>query len=401
MSTFEQMTLPGLVKKEKHSIKRGPFGGSLKKNIFVSSGYKVYEQQHVIQNDFSLGRYFITEQKYKEMEGFSVCPGDFLISCSGTIGRIAIVPDGVKKGIINQALLKISLDPHKILPNYFKYLFESDLIQKRLTKISRGVAIKNVPSVKELKEIFFPVPDMDLQNKILQCIEIQFTRLDATINSLKTIKIKLDLYYKSVLKSSFDRDWQYDKLGKIFETSSGGTPSRSERKYYTGNIPWLKSGELNDNMNIVDSEEYITSEAVKNSSAKKFPSNTVLIALYGATTGKLGILRKESTTNQAVCGILPQKEYLPEFIFYYLLSKRTYLISQAKGGAQPNINQGIVGNTDFPKIDEKIQREVIDSIESRLSVIDKLKIITDGSLKKVEKLRKSILKSAFEGKLVN
>lgn len=260
-----------------------------------------------------------------------------------------------------------------------------------------------IPSLRreDLEAIQIKYPkDKSLQVRIVESIETQFTRLDAAIKSLKAIKAKIKLFRISVLKATFDREWHYDKLGHLFKTTSGGTPSRSNKKYYTGTIPWLKSGELNDDKHIEDSEEHITQEAIDNSSAKKFPPNTVMIALYGATTGKLGILKKESTTNQAICGIFPQEGYITEFVFYFLLFKRAALISQGKGGAQPNISQGIVKDTDFPKADEKTQREVIDFVESQLSIIDKISDVVDASLVKAEKLRKSILKSAFEGRLV-
>src|SRR3989344_1313308 len=135
------------------------------------------------------------------------------------------------------------------------------------------------------------------------------------------------------------KGWKEEKIGKIFKTSSGGTPFRRNNSFFEGNIPWLKSGELMDKTYIGDSEEHISKEAIENSSAKIFPVGTVLIALYGATTGKIGILSKESSTNQAICGILPKKESLPKFIFYYLMAKREYIIKQGKGGAQPNISQ--------------------------------------------------------------
>jgi type I restriction enzyme S subunit len=92
---------------EKGSIRRGPFGGSLKKSIFVESGFKIYEQQNAIKDDFQIGCYFITEEKYREMKGFSVKPDDLIVSCAGTIGRIAIAPENAEPGIINQALMRI------------------------------------------------------------------------------------------------------------------------------------------------------------------------------------------------------------------------------------------------------------------------------------------------------
>jgi type I restriction enzyme S subunit len=201
----EPKTFPEIISKEKHSMKRGPFGGSLKKEIFVPSGYLVYEQNHPINNNFSFGRYFITKEKFEEMKAFSVKPGDLLISCSGTIGKIAEIPkEDFREGIINQALLKITLDNSKVLNNYFIYLFESDIIQKYLTKVSRGVAIKNVPSVKELKEIKFPIPPIGKQVNILSDIESKFSVIDKVEEIVNTSLKKAEMLKKSILKSAFE-----------------------------------------------------------------------------------------------------------------------------------------------------------------------------------------------------
>ncbi len=192
-------------------------------------------------------------------------------------------------------------------------------------------------------------------------------------------------------------NWKYESLGKILKTTSGGTPARSNKLYYLGSIPWLKSGELNDNMHIIKSKEHITEEAIKKSSAKLFPKNSVLIALYGATTGKLGILEKESTTNQAVCAILPNKDYSPKLIFYYLLSKRQYLINKGKGGAQPNISQGVLKNLEIPLISPEQQQLIIDEIEKQFTRLDASVKTFKEIKKKLEVYRKSVLNAAFRG----
>ncbi|PJE81269.1 hypothetical protein COU58_03495 [Candidatus Pacearchaeota archaeon CG10_big_fil_rev_8_21_14_0_10_32_42] len=209
----DKKTFPEIISKEKHSMKRGPFGGSLKKEIFVPSGFLVYEQYHPINNDFDFGRYFITKEKFEEMKAFFVKPGDLLISCSGTIGKIAEIPEeNFKEGIINQALLKITLDNSKVLNKYFIYLFQSQYIQKHLTKISRGVAIKNVPSVKELKTIEFPIPSIQEQQVILQNIESKFSVIDKIEQVVNESLKKSEKLRKSILKSAFG-----GKLVKIEE----------------------------------------------------------------------------------------------------------------------------------------------------------------------------------------
>ena len=149
-------------------------------------------------------------------------------------------------------------------------------------------------------------------------------------------------------------NWQTQPLGELATTTSGGTPSRTRKDYYVGSIPWVKSGELNDDY-IFDTEEHITEAGLKNSSAKLFPSGTVLIALYGATVGKTSILRINASTNQAVCGITPGPELDGEYLRYHLISLRRELLSHRYGGAQPNISQQIVRNQKiaFPPLPEQ------------------------------------------------
>ena len=152
------------------NFKRGPFGGSLKKEIFVEEGYLVYEQYHAINNDYSKNRYFVTPEKFNEMKAFAVNSGDLIISCSGTMGRISIIPDDFKEGIINQALLKLTAK--KDISNLFlKYYLESSYIQSKYFIDQNGAAIQNVGSVKYLKTIPFPNIPISIQKGIVQKIE--------------------------------------------------------------------------------------------------------------------------------------------------------------------------------------------------------------------------------------
>lgn len=200
----EQKKLSEIVSKNKHALKRGPFGGSLKKEIFVPKGYKVYEQKNAIQNDFEIGKYFINKDKFDNMQEFKVKPGDFIVSCSGTIGKIAEIPKEAPEGIINQALLKITLDNTIVLNQYFRYLFESEYVQKHLTNISRGVAIKNVPPMKDMKNISFPIPSIEEQKIIIQDIESKFSIIDKLEVTVDASLDKAEQLKKSILKSAFE-----------------------------------------------------------------------------------------------------------------------------------------------------------------------------------------------------
>ena len=160
------------------------------------------------------------------------------------------------------------------------------------------------------------------------------------------------------------------KLGEICETTSGGTPNRKNDAYYGGTIPWVKSGELGKGV-IYDTEEKITEEAVKESSAKIFPEGTLLIALYGATIGKLGFLGVPAATNQAVCGIFANEKIDLQFLSYYLFHKRNDLIAQGTGGAQPNISQTILKNLPIPLPPLATQHAIVTRIETLFAELDK------------------------------
>jgi len=189
--------------------------------------------------------------------------------------------------------------------------------------------------------------------------------------------------------------WVECELKDIFDTSSGGTPKRGNPAYYGGNIPWLKSGELNNGI-VNEAEEYITEEGLKNSSAKLFPRGSLLIALYGATVGKLGVLDFDSTTNQAIYCIYQNKNYDRDFLFYYLLYKKEYLVNQGKGGAQPNISQEIIKALKIPVPPLNEQKRIVEKIEEEFVKIDegveKLKLTQE----QFKQYRQSVLNQQFK-----
>lgn len=178
--------------------------------------------------------------------------------------------------------------------------------------------------------------------------------------------------------------WKIKSIEEIAKTTSGGTPSRTNKSYYNGNILWVKSGDLDDNF-ISDTEEKITEDAVKNSSAKLFPIGTVLMAMYGATVGKTAILKVPATTNQAVCGIIPNPEECNnEFLRFQLMFKREDFLKQRYGGAQPNISQTIIKNFEIllpPLPEQRKIAYVLSTVQKAIEQQDKL-IRTTTELKK-------------------
>lgn len=201
---WKSCTLGDIVSKDKYAMKRGPFGSSLKKEYFVENGIRIFEQYNPINEDPYWARYFITKEKFKEMETFKAGAGDLLVSCSGTLGKILLLPDDVEDGIINQALLKIRLDNNKVLNLFFIHWFNSPKTQKLILDSVRGAAIQNIASVKELKQINFPLPTLSEQEKIVEEIEKRFAKADKMLEVVeKSLKFAEQLK-QSVLKKAFE-----------------------------------------------------------------------------------------------------------------------------------------------------------------------------------------------------
>ncbi len=200
------IALKHIASNKKNAIKRGPFGSAIKKEYFVSSGYKIYEQKNAIYNNCELGNYYIDENKFLQLKDFEVQSGDIIISCSGTVGKIAVIPLNSPPGIINQALLKISLDNQKILTEYFIYLFISESFQKVFLKNTRGSAMKNIASVKVLKSVSIPIPPFNEQKRIVAKIEALQTRSQRVKEELEEIESLLDRFRQSVLAAAFRGD---------------------------------------------------------------------------------------------------------------------------------------------------------------------------------------------------
>jgi len=386
--------------------KKGPFGSSLTKAMFVpksSQSYKVYEQKNAIHKDYTLGSYYITKEKYDSLIGFAVQPYDIIVSCAGTIGETYVLPAGIQEGIINQALMVIRLFSKEI--ERFYLLYFDFILKDEAYRNSKGTAIKNIPPFDVLKNFFIPIPPIGEQKRILDevdrwmsfvsTIETGAKNLQTAIKQAKPKILDLAIHGKLVPQDPNDEPasellkrinpkaeiishnghyqklplgWCLTTLGSIGTWQSGATPSRLRKDYYGGNIPWLKTGDLNDDI-IANIPEFITEKALDETSVKLNPTGSILIAMYGATIGKIGILSFPATTNQACCACVDYK-IDKMYIFYYLLSNRANFISMGGGGAQPNISKEKIVNTIFPLPPLEEQKRIVSKIEEIFAQLD-------------------------------
>lgn len=172
---------------------RGPFGGSLKKEIFVDEGFAIYEQQHAINNQFEEFRYFIDQRKYNGMKRFQIAAGDIIMSCSGTFGKIAVIPEKSKPGIINQALLKLRCKP-ELNTAFFSIWLNSPAFQEKVNESVQGTAIKNIASVGFYKQSKIVLPPLEEQKQIaalFQSIDTAIEEVEGQEKNLKALQKSL------------------------------------------------------------------------------------------------------------------------------------------------------------------------------------------------------------------
>jgi type I restriction enzyme S subunit len=197
--SLEELTLP------KTGLRRGPFGSAIKKEFFVPIGYKVYEQSNAIYDDASRGRYFVNQSKFNELKNFEVTQGDFIVSCSGTLGKISQIPKGASQGIINQALLRIRLVPNRISAKYFLHYFRSEFFQRLIFDQSQGTAMNNLIGIKDFKEIklFMPLNEIE-QNLVVDELESRLSVCDKIEEGIEQSLQQAEALRQSILKKAFE-----------------------------------------------------------------------------------------------------------------------------------------------------------------------------------------------------
>ena len=212
-------------------------------------------------------------------------------------------------------------------------------------------------------------------------------------------RLEQSIVAKEEMPYKLPSNWVWTRLENIGVWGAGGTPSRKNQDFYlNGTIPWLKTGDLNNGI-VTETEEYITEEAIKKSSAKIFKKDSIGIAMYGATIGKIGIFAKDMATNQACAVVKAFNEIENMYLFYFFKNVKERLIEKAKGGAQPNISQEILKNFPFnlPPLEE--QKRIVEKLDSLFEKIQKIKEIIEEVKEKTTSRREAILSKAFSGEL--
>ena len=287
----------------------------------------------------------------------------------GLLGSTAMIPES-DKYIQSQDVALITPDESKLDRNFCYYLLPSKIVKQQLAAGAQQTKIRHTTPdrIKDLTVFIPSLPEQKAIGKLLKCVD-QKIALNREINrNLEAMARQLYDYwfvqfdfpdengkpYKSSggkmawdekLKRDIPEDWKSNKISEIAKTYSGGTPTSSNKDYYDSkDVPWINSGELNESF-ITATDNYISEFGLNNSSAKIYPANSILVALYGATAGKVSFLSFEASSNQAVCGVIPNHANLTEYLYIALSSLCKYYISLSTGSARDNISQATVKDT--------------------------------------------------------
>ena len=337
------------------AIQTGPFGSQLHQSDYSDIGVPVVMPKDIINGCIDESTIARVESHHVErLSRHKISEGDILYARRGDVGKCAYAVFAQQGWLCGTGCLRVTIDKEKAIP---KFIFFQ--LQKRETigwveKHAIGATMLNL-NTSILGDVPIELPLLPTQHRIATIL----SRYDSLIeNYQKQVKLLeeaaqrlykewfVDLHFpgheNTKIIEGVPEGWEKRKVGEVCDTTSGGTPSRSKTEFYTGNILWVKTKELSDDF-IFDTEEKITDDAIRKSSAKLIPSGSILMAMYGATIGKLGIATKELSCNQACCVfLLSENDILRLYLYSWLLDSRMTLISMGKGAAQPNLSQDMI-----------------------------------------------------------
>ena len=337
--------------------------------------------------------------------------GDILLArYGGSLGKVF----RAHKGAYNVALAKVIILYPEVVDDEFLYLYYySHFYQDFCIKAGYGRSAQAGFNKSDLNELLFPLPPFIEQRRIVDRIESLFAKLDEAKEKAQAVVDSFETRKAAILHKAFTGEltkkwrksantrWVYKKIKDCCKLGSGGTPSRKVPDFYKGDIPWIKTGEIEWN-DIYDTEEKITQSAIDNSSARCYKPGVVLVAMYGmgVTRGKASILRVQAATNQAVCVLEPQSALLyNRYLLYYFMRNYWDIREKAVGGNQLNLSLTIIKelNIEIPPIDEQV--EIVQILDDLFAKEQQTKEAAEAALDQIDLMKKSILARAFRGEL--
>lgn len=384
---------------------RGPFGGALKKEYFVPTGYKVYEQRNAIYATTGIGQYYISEDKFSELRRFEVRSSDLIVSCSGTIGRIFRIPDNAPKGIINQALLKIKLND-SIDHDYFLHYFKSSSFQSAIIEGTQGGAMKNLVGMAEFKNTLLPLPPTKTEQSAIATALSDVDALITQLEKLITKKRQIKQGAMQTLLNPFDKNgelkggWEQTNLDSLGVFLKGSGVRKDEAN--SGSLPCVRYGEIYTIHDEVVRDFYSFISPSVATTATNLKCNDILFAGSGETKEDIGKSVAFIGLEEAYAGgdivIFRGDSYAPIFMGYYLntSSIKRQKMSKGQGDAVVHISAKALGSikvtipTDI-RVQEKIGKVLMD--------MDKEILALEAKLVKTKNLKQGMMQSLLTGQI--
>lgn len=370
--------------------KKGPFGSSLTKTMFVSKGddtYKVYEQKNAIQKDCTLGTYYISKEKYESLSGFAIQPFDIIVSCAGTIGETYVLPRNIQKGIINQALMLIRLYYRDIEQFYLLYF---DFILKEEAKnSSKGTAIKNIPPFDVLKNFYIPIPPLKEQirildeiNKWMSFVELIETGTANLQNVLKQTKSKiLDLAIHGKLVPQDPTDEPATELLKRINPNAEITSDNGHyQKLPDGwvitpmqTLCTLVDGEKQNGIERINLDvKYLRGEreAKVLTSGKYTAANTLLILVDGENSGEVFRVPVDGYQGSTFKQLSIHEEMYTDYVLQVINLHRKTLRENKVGSAIPHLNKKLFKAINVPIPPYEEQKRIVNAVSKTFTILD-------------------------------
>ena len=370
--------------------KKGPFGSSLTKAMFVSKGddtYKVYEQKNAIQKDCTLGTYYISKEKYESLSGFAIQPFDIIVSCAGTIGETYVLPRNIQKGIINQALMLIRLYCRDIEQFYLLYF---DFILKEEAKnSSKGTAIKNIPPFDVLKNFYIPIPPLKEQIRILdeinkwmsfvELIETGTANLQNVIKQTKSKILDLAIHGKLVPQDPTD-----EPASELLKRINPKAEIACDNPHYR-NLPegWaaapmqmlcsLVDGEKQSGVERINLDvKFLRGEreAKVLSAGKYVAANTLLILVDGENSGEVFRTSVEGYQGSTFKQLAINDNMYTDYVLQVINLHRKTLRENKVGSAIPHLNKKLFKAIDVPIPPYEEQQRIVNAINEAFTTLN-------------------------------
>lgn len=369
--------------------------------------------------DYDASQEFVREEDYFEiMQRGLPCIGDILMTTEAPLGNIAQVDN--TNVALAQRIIKFSARKDSFQNHFLYYQLRSSFFKSQLEKFATGSTALGIKAERfcYLKLLYPPLLE---QQKIADFLDRETAKIDSLIQKrndlIKLLQEKRSAVISHAVTKGIDptvrlKPSNIDWLGEIpehwdcwkishgySEMGSGTTPTSDNDAYYDGNINWVTTSELRENI-IVDTAKKVSQDAMRDFSAlKKYPSGTLLIAMYGATIGRLGILGVEATINQACCALVKSKVFFNLFLFYWFQAYKKTVIILASGGGQPNISQEKIRSLILPTPPFFEQQKITEFLDRETAKIDSLIKKEEKIIKKMKEYRTALISAAVTGKI--